>query len=271
MRVQIGNSIFDWGSKTYIAGIINLTPDSFSGDGIYKDPERAAAKAQELVEEGADLIDVGAESTRPGHVPISADEELERLLPSLRKIVQSVKVPVSVDTTKYEVAKEALEEGACIINDVWGLQKSPGICGLVASHNGAIIVMHNQLGTTYPNGLLQTICAFLSSAARRCLEAGVPPGKIIIDPGIGFGKNAEQNLQVLKNLDIIRDLGFPVLVGPSRKSFIGYVLGADVSDRIEGTAAAVATCALNGVDIVRVHDVKAMKRVCRMIDAIKSA
>jgi dihydropteroate synthase len=217
--------------------------------------------------DGADIIDVGAESTRPGHKPISADEELRRLLPSLELLSSRVRLPISVDTYKTEVARKALEAGASMINDIWGLKEGPGLAALAAEHDVPIVIMHNQHGTEY-HDLLPDIIESLRASTEKALSTGVPERNIILDPGIGFGKDPAQNIVVLRRLNELGEMGFPVLVGTSRKSLIGRVLGLPVGERFEGTAATVALSIAGGADIVRVHDVKAMVRVTRMADAI---
>ncbi|MGZ6372844.1 MAG: dihydropteroate synthase, partial [Candidatus Limnocylindria bacterium] len=241
-------------------GIVNVTPDSFSGDGLGSDHGSAVAQGLRMVDEGADMLDVGGESTRPGHVPIPAADEIARIEPVLRRLAGESGVPVSVDTYKLEVAEAAVELGATILNDIWGLTRSPGIANLAARKGCALVVMHNQDGTDYAVDLLQEIKRFLKRAALLAVDAGVPKQRVIIDPGIGFGKTAEQNWDVMRRLGELNELGFPILVGTSRKSFIGKLLDLPADQRIEGTAATVVASVLRGADIVRVHDVLAMTR-----------
>lgn len=248
-------------------GIINITPDSFSGDGLGSDIPAIVDQALRFQEEGADFLDVGAESTRPGHLPIEDDEELRRLIPALESIASRVTLPISVDTYKSPVARRALDAGASIINDIWGLKADPALAQLAADAGAGIILMHNQDNREYQS-VLEDVIASLASSAAAAQAAGVPGASIILDPGIGFGKTPDHNLEVLRGLAGIRALGFPVLVGTSRKSTIGLVLDLPVEDRLEGTAATVALSIANGADIVRVHDVREMTRVCRMTDAI---
>ena len=255
------------GRRTYVMGIINVTPDSFSGDGLGSDIPAIVDQALRFQEEGADFLDVGAESTRPGHRPVPADEELRRLIPALEAIASTVTLPISVDTYKSPVARHALDAGASVINDIWGLKADPALAALAADTGAGIILMHNQDNREY-RSVLEDVTASLASSAAAAQSAGVPPTNIILDPGIGFGKTPDHNLEVLRGLAGIRALGFPVLVGTSRKSTIGLVLGLPVEDRLEGTAATVALSIANGADIVRVHDVREMTRVCRMTDAI---
>ena len=262
-----GGERLAWGKRTYVMGIINVTPDSFSGDGVSGDASAAAEQAIRFQEEGADLIDVGAESTRPGHQPVSEAEEMARLLPALEAISARVSIPVSVDTWKSAVARAALGHGASIINDVWGLKADPLMAEVAAEYGAGLIVMHNQSGHSY-NDLIPDIAAGLSESVDMALSAGVPRENLVIDPGFGFGKTADHNLELLKSLHQLKDLGLPLLVGTSRKSTIGRILGLPPEQRVEGTAATVAIAIAGGTDIVRVHDVGEMVRVCRMTDAI---
>jgi dihydropteroate synthase len=248
-------------------GVINVTPDSFSGDGLGSDIPSIVEQAVRFEAEGADFLDVGAESTRPGSLPVSVDEELGRLLPALDAIAPRVSIPISVDTYKSHVARRAVEAGATVINDVWGLQADPLVAQVAAESGALLILMHNQETRRYLD-LLPDIFASLSRGARLAREAGVPEGNIILDPGIGFGKTPDHNLEVLRRLSEFKELGCPLLVGTSRKSTIGLVLDLPPDQRIEGTAATVALAIAGGADIVRVHDVKEMARVCRMSDAI---
>ncbi|MHB1413618.1 MAG: dihydropteroate synthase [Chloroflexota bacterium] len=262
-----GGLTLEWGKRTYVMGIINATFDSFSGDGLGTDVEAAVAQARRFVEEGADLLDVGGESTRPGHIPIEADEELRRILPVLKAVIASVDVPVSIDTYKAEVAEAAIAEGADMVNDIWGLHKDPRLATVVAQAAVPVVIMHNQDGTEY-HDLMADITRSLRESVELALNAGVAEANIIVDPGIGFGKRREHNLEVLARLAELRVLGRPILLGTSRKSTIGYVLNLPPDQRVEGTAATVAIGIANGADIVRVHDVKEMVRVARMSDAI---
>lgn len=255
-------------------GIINVTPDSFSGDGI-PEPEGAVARAWRLVEEGADIVDIGGESTRPGSLPLPPEEELKRVLPVIdRLITENFPVPISVDTYKPTVAQRALEAGACILNDIYGLRQ-PGMLRVVAHFRPSVVIMHMQgtpqtmqINPTYTD-CVREIAAFLERRAKIAMQTGLSKDRIILDPGIGFGKGVKHNLEILRRLSEIKGLGFPVLIGTSRKSFIGKVLGIEVpSERIWGTAATVALAVAHGADIVRVHDVRAMVQVVRMTDAL---
>ncbi|MCZ6892264.1 MAG: dihydropteroate synthase [Chloroflexi bacterium] len=263
---------FVWGVRTYVMGVVNISADSFSGDGTGDDVQAAVDQARRFEEEGADIIDVGGESTRafaghPRYEPISEDEELRRVMPVLERLISQVSVPVSIDTYKSGVARRALDAGVSMLNDIWGLQYDSALAGLAAEHNVPIVLMHNQKGTRY-HDLISDVKAVLARSVGQAVEAGVPREAIIVDPGIGFAKGPEHNLQLISRLRELRELGFPLLVGPSRKSFIGLVLDLPVEQRMEGTAAAVALSVANGADIVRVHDVQTMVRVTRMADAV---
>jgi dihydropteroate synthase len=249
-------------------GIVNVTPDSFSGDGLRGDLDAAVAQAHAFVAAGADMIDVGGESTRPGHQPVDAATELARVVPAIRAITTAVDVPISVDTYKAAVAEAALEAGARVVNDVWALGADPRMPGVVARAGVPVILMHNQQGTHYDD-LVPDVIAALSARVRAAEEAGIAGTQIILDPGIGFGKTGEHNLEVIDRLDELKALGYPVLLGTSRKRFIGRLLDdAPPEERVEGTAAAVAIGIARGADIVRVHDVAAMVKVARVADAI---
>ncbi|TMF69802.1 MAG: dihydropteroate synthase, partial [Chloroflexi bacterium] len=243
--------------------------DSFSGDGLGTDVEAAVAQGLRMVEEGADMLDVGGESTRPGHVQVSTVEEISRTEAVVRRLAGPANVPISIDTYKQQVAESAIAAGATILNDVWGLSRSPAIADLAASHGCAMVLMHNQDGTDYAGDLLQEIKRFLGAAATRAVSAGVPKEKVILDPGIGFGKTAEHNWEVMRRLHELKELGHPILIGTSRKSFIGKLLDLPVTERLEGTAATVAVGVLRGADIVRVHDVLQMTRVVRAADHMR--
>jgi len=265
----IGGRRFDWGSRVYVMGIVNVTPDSFSGDGLAHDPEAAVALGLRMVEEGADLLDVGGESTRPGHTPVSAEEEIARAVPVVARLAAQAGVPVSIDTSKLAVAEAALAAGASLVNDVWGLQRAPGIAALCAREGAGLVLMHNQEGHEYGD-LLGEIAARLRRSLAAALAAGLPRERVLLDPGIGFGKTGEQNVQVLRHLERLRELGQPLLVGVSRKSFLSRIFGLeDMEARVDGTAAAVSAAVLRGADVVRVHDVARMARVVRVAEGLR--
>lgn len=265
--MRCGGREFVWSSRTYVMGIINVTPDSFSGDGLGPDPEAALALALQFQAEGADIIDVGGESTRPGSAPVEAAEERRRVLPVVRLLAARLDIPVSVDTSKAEVAREAVAAGASMINDVWGLKRDPSLATVAARAGVPIVLMHNQAGTDYAE-LVPDVVSSLRHSMDIALEVGVPREHVILDPGIGFGKTAEHNLELLNRLWELGCLQRPLLVGTSRKSTIGLVLDLPVEERLEGTAATVAIAIARGADMVRVHDVRAMVRVARMSDAV---
>jgi dihydropteroate synthase len=307
----VGKTTFAWGTRTYVMGILNITPDSFSGDGLIPPPSDTATQgirdrrsidrreidqgigdreietalqiARRFIAEGADLLDVGGESTRPGAQTVSLDEELGRVLPVIKDLASQTSVPISIDTYKADVAEAALQAGAQLVNDVWGFKVEPRLAEVAARYKVPVILMHNRsswanaeiqarLGGRYVGipyeDLLEDIKRELMESVDIARQAGIPDEYIILDPGIGFGKTVEQNLELLDRLEEIRLLGFPVLLGASRKSFIGYTLSLPPDQRLEGTAAAVAIGIARGADIVRVHDVGYMARVARMADAI---
>ena len=248
-------------------GVINLAPDSFSGDGLAGDARAAVEQARRMEADGADMLDVGAESTRPGSMPISASAEAERLLPALEAICRAVRIPVSVDTYKAPVARRAIGAGASLVNDVWGLLADGNMARVIADAGVPAILMHNQREAQYDD-LVPDVIAGLRRIAGIARAAGIAARNVILDPGIGFGKTADHNLELLRRMPELQELGYPLLLGVSRKSTIGRVLGLPADDRVEGTAAAVAMSIAGGADIVRVHDVKQMVRVARMTDAI---
>lgn len=276
---RCGGRLFRWGERTYVMGVLNVSPDSFSGDGV-SEPAEAADRARRLVAAGADIVDVGGESTRPGSGAISVDEEVRRVIPVIERLAGDIPVPISVDTYKHEVALQALDAGAHMVNDIWGLQKGPELAMLAAERGVPIVLMSNQRGRT-GSDIVSAVMSDLRRAIGQALSSGVPCENIIVDPGIGFGKTQPQNLEILRRLDELKDLGRPILLGSSRKSFIGWVLDLAPEQRssetafvlpgdrrLEGTAATVAIGIARGVDMVRVHDVEEMVRVCRMSDAI---
>lgn len=281
-------SPFSWGTRTYVMGILNATPDSFSGDGLLQSGyerviDRAVVGAMQLVADGADILDIGGESSRPGSLPVSAAEEIDRVVPIIQAVRRAVTVPISVDTYRAEVARAALAAGANWVNDVWGLRMDAEMAQVVAEAGCPVVIMHNRskpknvaqeehlgghyVGIVYDD-LLADIGHELQENINLALTQGIRREQIIIDPGIGFGKTVEQNLCLLRNLGRLKALGYPILIGTSRKSFIGYTLDLPPDDRVEGTAATVAIGIDRGADIVRVHDVKAMCRVARMVDRL---
>ncbi|MQF64922.1 dihydropteroate synthase [SAR202 cluster bacterium AC-409-J13_OGT_754m] len=258
---------FIWGTRTFIMGIINLTPDSFSGDGFTGNTKAALGKAIELEAMGADIIDIGAESTRPGHSVVSIDEELRRLLPALDAILPRVNVPVSIDTYKPEVAKRALDVGASMLNHVWGVLGDAEMLELAALRQIPIVLMHNQLTLSYVDPVNDVISS-LKATTDRALKAGIESKNIIIDPGFGFGKTADHNIEIMRRLQEFKTLPYPLLIGTSRKSTIGLILNLPVNERLEGAISTVALSVANGADIVRVHDVQETLRASRVADAI---
>lgn len=266
--ITIGPREFAWGARTYIMGIVNVTPDSFSGDGLALDVEAAVRQAIQMREDGADIIDVGGESTRPGAAELPAEEEMRRVLPVVRRLAKELVIPVSVDTYKADVARAALEAGAHMVNDIHGFRRDPEIARVAAEAGVPAVAMHNQRGRDFHDTTGDIVEGLLESL-RVAREAGLPEERVIVDPGFGFGWTVEQNLEMLRRLPDLRVLGRPILAGASRKSAIGAVLGdLPAGERLEGTAASVAVAIARGVDIVRVHDVREMARVVRVADAI---
>lgn len=265
--ITIGGREFVWGRRTYIMGVVNVTPDSFSGDGVAYDVAAAVGQAVCMCRDGADIIDVGGESTRPGFQAVPADEEISRTVPVIDRLIREVDVPVSIDTYKAEVARAALDAGARLLNDVHGFRREPEVAAVAAEFDVAAVAMHNQRGRQF-HDVIGDIAAGLLESLRIARERGLPDDRVIVDPGFNFGWTEEQALEMLRRLGELRTLGRPLLVGTSRKSTIGVVLGLPVEERLEGTAATVALAIANGADIVRVHDVKEMARVARMADAV---
>ena len=278
--LQIGKHVFDWGSRTYVMGILNVTPDSFSGDGIIAQGEAVSVsveQARRFLAVKCDILDVGGESTRPGSQPVDAAAEKQRVIPVIEALVRNFpEALISIDTYKAEVAEAALAAGAHIVNDVWGLRADPDLAGVAARHNAPVIMMHNRsnpasvqvkerLGNAYTGSeyqnLIEDVKRELMDSVAIARRAGIPDERIILDPGIGFGKTVAHNLELIRRLDEIRAIGFPVLLGPSRKSFIGYTLDLPPDQRVEGTAAAIAVGITRGADIVRIHDVEPLSRV----------
>ena len=257
--------------RTFIMGILNVTPDSFSDGGKFCSPEEAVAHARQMVESGADIIDVGGESTRPGHTPVSPEEEIQRILPVIRALKQELNVPISVDTWKASVASEAVDAGASIINDIWGCRRDPDIAGVAAKTGAGLIVMFNAFDSELvrkSGNIVSDAVEYLQESIRIARKAGVRDDRLMTDPGIGFGLSTEESLTLLKGIPSFRDLGFPVLIGPSRKRFIGAVLDEPVERRMIGTIAACCVGACLGANMVRVHDVAEAAAALKIKDAI---
>ncbi len=279
MPVAAGTPDLVWGRGTYVMGIVNATTDSFSGDGCGPDPAAAIARGLTQAQAGCHILDVGGESSRPGAQPVAPDLELRRVVPVVAALARQTDVPISVDTSKLEVAEAALDAGARILNDVWGLRHARALAGLAARYGAAVILMHNRAATPTVDGLggmyaevayrdlLAEVRSELWEAATLAEATGIPPGRIWLDPGLGFGKTPAQSLEILRRLGELRG-PYPLLVGPSRKSFIGRVTGRTAPERDPGTAAAVALAVAAGADVVRVHDVAGMLQVAAVADAI---
>ncbi|WP_420628119.1 dihydropteroate synthase [Candidatus Leptofilum sp.] len=278
--------MFDWGKKTYVMGILNVTPDSFSGDGVLQREDEiaaAVAQAQQFAADGADIIDIGGESTRPGSTPVTEAEELARVIPVIEAVRTAVSLPISIDTYRANVAEAALAAGANWVNDVSGFRMDSQMAQVVATANCPVVLMHNRskpknvaqeerLGGRYVgveyDDLISDIKKELGESVEIAIKAGVSESNIILDPGVGFGKTVAQNLQIVNQLDQFKTMGFPILLGTSRKSFIGYTLDLPPEERLEGTAATVAIGIERGADVVRVHDVKPIVRLAKMTDAL---
>jgi dihydropteroate synthase len=294
--LNIANHTFDWGARTYVMGILNITPDSFSGDGLLSPPifeengggkggaDVALDQSRSFISSGADILDVGGESTRPGSEPLNAEAEMARVIPVVQALSREFPdALISIDTYKATVAEAAFKAGAHILNDVWALRADPALAGVAAKYNAPVILMHNrsnpasvevreQLGNAYIGAeyenLIEDVKRELMASVKLAEQAGIESERIILDPGIGFGKTVDHNLELIRRLDDIRTLGYPVLLGPSRKSFIGFTLDLPPDQRVEGTAAAVCVGITRGADIIRVHDVEHMVRIAKMTDAI---
>lgn len=274
LMFQFGSVRYGLSTRTHLMGILNVTPDSFSDGGKFFNAEKAVDHALAMADEGADFIDVGGESTRPGSEPLPLDEEFRRVVPVIEKLSKKISLPISIDTYKSTVADAALNAGAVLVNDISGLTFDDAMIETIARHHASVVIMHIK-GTPrtmqqnpHYEDVVSEVAKFLVTQAQKAQAAGI--AQIIVDPGIGFGKKLEHNLQLIRNLHEIANLGFPLLVGPSRKSFIGAILDLPANERLEGTAAAVTACILNGAHIVRVHDMKEMKRVAKVSDALKS-
>jgi dihydropteroate synthase len=274
LTYTFNRKMYDLSSRTHVMGILNVTPDSFSDGGRFFDAERAVERGLEMVRQGADFLDIGGESTRPGSEPVSEEEELRRVVPVIERLSRQTEIPLSIDTYKSNVARKALAAGACIVNDISGMTFDLSMMGIVREYGASVVLMHilgtpktMQQNPVYED-VVKDVHDFLAKQASIAREGGIR--QILIDPGLGFGKALDHNFELMRRLDVLGDLGYPVLVGPSRKSFIGKLLDLPVDQRLEGTAAAVTVCILHGAHIVRVHDVKEMKRVAVVADALKA-
>lgn len=267
-KMKIGNREFEFGKKVYVMGILNVTPDSFSDGGQFLQAEQAVRQAQQMIADGADLIDIGGESTRPGHTQISDEEEIERVVPVIRLIKERFEIPVSIDTYKGNVARAALEAGADLLNDIWGFLYDEDMAVLASEHDVAVCLMHNREAAVYDE-LVPDVIKDLEKCLAIAEKHGVKREKIILDPGIGFGKTYEQNLEIMNHLEQICGMGYPVLLGASRKSMIGLTLDLPVTEREEGTIATSVIGAMKGCDFVRVHNVRANVRALKMTEAIR--
>ncbi|WP_438314147.1 dihydropteroate synthase [Sporosarcina sp. FA9] len=265
---QFGKTSMDFRKETVIMGILNVTPDSFSDGGKYARIEMALQHAREMIRDGAKIIDVGGESTRPGHTPVSIEEELERIVPIIEALTKDLGCAVSIDTYKSDVAEAAIKAGAHIINDVWGAKRDPEISYIAAKYNVPIILMHNREKAVYEGSFMNEVLKDLTESIDTAKKAGVSNDNIWLDPGVGFAKNTKQNIQVMQGLGEISQLGYPVLLGTSRKSVIGNVLGLPVNERLEGTGATVCYGIEHGSHIMRVHDVKEIVRISKMMDVL---
>ena len=266
--MKIGGRDFSIKGHTYVMGILNVTPDSFSDGGKYNTIDQALYHAQEMIDEGADVLDIGGESTRPGYTPISAEEEIYRISPVVEKIKSEFDVPISVDTCKSEVARAAIAAGADMINDIWGLKFDPEIAGVIADKNITCCLMHNRKEAVYGN-CMEEVLWDLEETIDIAHKAGIGDEKIILDPGVGFGKTYENNLEIINKLEMLHSLGYPILLGASRKSVIGLTLDLPPEERVEGTLATSVYAVLKGSMFVRVHDVKENVRAIKMAEAIK--
>lgn len=265
--MKIGNSVFDVEHKTYIMGILNVTPDSFSDGGKFDRIDAALRHAEEMIRDGADIVDIGGESTRPGHTMITEEEEIARVVPVIEAVKSHFDVPVSIDTYKSKVAEAALKAGADLVNDIWGFQYDRKVAELTARYGAACCLMHNRQKPVYQN-FLEDVVRDMEDCVQIARAAGVSDDKIILDPGVGFGKTYHMNLDIIHHVDVLHTLGFPILLGTSRKSVIGQTLDLPVDQRVEGTLATTVIGVMKGCAFVRVHDVKENKRVIQMTEAI---
>lgn len=268
--MKIGNKMFDLENNFYMMGILNVTPDSFSDGGKYDEKDQALFHAQQLIEDGSDILDIGGESTRPGHIKVTSEEEIERVCPIIEAVKQRFDTPISLDTYKSDVAVAGIAAGADLINDIWGFKWDGTMAKVIADGNVACCLMHNRKDVAYDN-FLEDVLADLEECVKLAKEAGIPEDKIMLDPGIGFAKDLEQNIIMMKHLDELNKLGYPVLLGTSRKSMIGLTLDLPVTEREEGTIATSVMGRMAGCSVFRVHDVKANLRALKMTEAILKA
>lgn len=266
-NIICGKYNLEFSNKTLIMGILNVTPDSFSDGGSYTQISKAIEHAAEMITEGADIIDIGGESTRPGYTAVPIEEEMNRTIPVIKELAKQISVPISIDTYKSEVAKQALEAGAHIINDIWGAKADPKMAEVAAHYHAPIVLMHNRDNLNYTN-FMKDVISDLRESINICKRAGVKDERIILDPGVGFAKDFNLNIEVIRQLDQISELGYPVLLGTSRKGFIGQILDVPPMERMEGTGATVCLGIQKGCDIVRVHDVKSISKMAKVMDVL---
>ena len=270
-KLRARGLVLDLGPRPLVMGILNVTPDSFSDGGAYASADEAVAAAQRMIAEGAGMIDVGGESTRPGHAPVDAQTELSRTVPIVERLAQTTKVPISIDTSKAVVAKAALKAGAHIVNDIWGLSHDAGMAAAIAEAGAAVIIMHNREQSDGTLDIFADMKRFFADAAGKAVSAGVDSDQIVLDPGIGFGKTLEQNLSILGQLERLHEYGFPVLLGASRKSFIGKISPSEPADRLGGSVVTTVFAAIAGISIIRVHDVAAHVQALKVVEATSGA
>ena len=265
--MKIGNKSFDINNHTYIMGILNITPDSFSDGGCWNQMDQALYHAEEMLQQGAAILDIGGESTRPGHVQVSDQEEIERVVPVIREIKKRLDIPISIDTYKSGVASAAIEAGADMVNDIWGLKYDSNMAEVIAKANVSCCLMHNRIEANYQN-FLEEVCIDLKESVSIAKRAGIADDKIVLDPGIGFGKTLEQNLTLTNHMESLSTLGYPLLLGTSRKSMIGLTLNLPPQEREEGTIVTTVLAVMKGYAFVRVHNVEANRRAIEMTEAI---
>ncbi len=266
--MKIGTTEFDLKNKTYLMGILNVTPDSFSDGGQHNRVDTALKRAEQMIKEGVHILDIGGESTRPGYTQISDEEEIARVVPIIEKIKKNYEIPVSVDTYKSKVAENAIAAGVDLINDIWGLKYDSKMAEVIAKHNVACCLMHNRKDTEYAD-FFEDVKTDLKETLAIAEKAGIAKEKIILDPGVGFAKNYEQNLEIIRRIGELKELGYPLLLGTSRKSVIGLTLDLPVTERLEGTLVTTVLAVLGGCSFVRVHDIEANKRAIKMTEACR--